>query len=92
MLFAIFSLLLLISYPSLIFVSLITICLGVFLLGFILPRALCASWTGLVIFFPMLGKFSASISSNIFSGPLSLLLLDSYNATISVFNVVPEVF
>ena len=44
---------------SLIFVSLITVCLGVFLLGFILTGTLCASWTWLIISFPMLGKFSA---------------------------------
>ena len=31
----------------------------------------CASWTWLTISFPMFGKFSAIISSNIFSGPLS---------------------
>ena len=30
--------------PSLIFVSLVTMCLGVFLLGFILPGTLCAPW------------------------------------------------
>ena len=61
---------------SLNFVSLITVCLGVFLLGFILPGTFCASWTWLTIFFPMLGRFSAIISSNIFSGPFSLLLLE----------------
>ena len=33
---------------------------------------LCASWTLLTIFFPMLGKFLAIISSNIFSGPFCL--------------------
>ena len=60
---------------SLIFVSLITACLGVFLLGFILPGTLCASWTWVAISFPMLGNFSAIISSNIFSGPFSLFLL-----------------
>ena len=59
----------------LIFVSLITVCLSVFLLGFILPGTLCASWTWLTISFPMFGKFSGIISSNIFSGPFSLLLL-----------------
>ena len=32
----------------------------------------CASWTWLNISFPILGKFSAIISSNIFSGPFSL--------------------
>ena len=31
-----------------------------------------ASWTWLITSFSMLGKFSASMSSNIFSGPLSL--------------------
>ena len=41
----------------------------------ILPRTFCASWTWLTIFFPMLGKLSASISSNIYSGPFSPLLL-----------------
>ena len=56
---------------SLIFISLITVCLGVLLLGFILPGTLCASWTGLTISFLMVGKFSAIISSNIFSGPFS---------------------
>ena len=61
----IFPLVLLIFYLSLIFVSLITMCLSVFLLGFILPGTLCASWTWLIISFPMLGKFSAIISSNI---------------------------
>ena len=51
---------------SLIFVSLITMCLSVFLLGYILPGIL------LPVSFSMLGKFSAIISSNIFSGPISL--------------------
>ena len=55
-----------------IFVSLIIMCLGVFLPGFILLGTLCASWTLLIISFPMLGKFSANISSNIFSGPFCL--------------------
>ena len=51
----------------LIFDSLINMCLGVFLLGFILYGTLCASWTWLTILFPILGKFSTIISSNIFS-------------------------
>ena len=51
----------------LIFDSLINMCLGVFLLGFILYGTLCTSWTQLTISFPMLGKFSTIISSNIFS-------------------------
>ena len=56
---------------SLIFVNLITMCLGVFLLGFILPGTLFASWTQLTVSFPMLGNFSAIITSNIFSGPFT---------------------
>ena len=57
---------------SLIFVSLITMCLGVLLIGFILTGTLYISWTLLIISFPMLGKFSTIISSNIFSGPFFL--------------------
>ena len=44
-------------------------CLGVFLIGFILYGTLCASWTWVTISFPMLGTFSTIISSNIFSDP-----------------------
>ena len=44
-------------------------CLGLFLFGFILYGTLCASWTWVAISFPMLGKFSTIISSNIFSDP-----------------------
>ena len=40
----------------LIFVSLISMCLSVFLLGFILYETLSASWTWLTISFPMLGS------------------------------------
>ena len=57
---------------SLIFVSLITMCLDVFLFGFILLGTLCASWTWFTISFSVLGKFSAIITSNIFSGPFFL--------------------
>ena len=53
----------------LVFVSLISMCLGVFLLGFILYGTLCASWTWLTISFSMLGKFSTIISSKVFSYP-----------------------
>ena len=58
-----------ILYLCLVFVSLISMCLGVFLLGFILYGTLCASWTWLTISFSMLGKFSIIISSKIFSYP-----------------------
>ena len=53
------------------FFSLITMSLSVFLLGFIFPGVLCAFWT-LTISFPMFRKFSAIVSSTIFSGPFSL--------------------
>jgi len=53
----------------LVFVSLISMCLGVFLLGFILYGILCASWTWLTVSFSMLGKFSTIISSKVFSYP-----------------------
>lgn len=44
--------------------------LGVDLLGFIFG-ALCASWAWYSVSFPMLGNFSAMVSSNKFSSPLS---------------------
>ena len=53
----------------LVFVSLISMCLGMFLLGFFLCRALCASWTSLTISFFMLGKTSTIIYSEVFSYP-----------------------
>ena len=62
-------LLLLIFCLCLVFVSLISMCLGMFLLGFILYGRLCVSWSLLAISFSMLGKFSTIISSKIFSYP-----------------------
>ena len=53
----------------LIFVSLISMCLGVFLLRFTLYGTLCASWTWLTISFSMLGKFLTIIASKNFSYP-----------------------
>ena len=53
----------------LIFISLIDMCLGVFHLGFILFGSLWVSWTWMAISFPILGKFSAIISSSNFSWP-----------------------
>ena len=64
-----------ILYLCLVFVSLISMCLGMFFLGFILYRTLCASWTWLTIFFSMLGKFSTIISSKNFSSLSFSLLL-----------------
>ena len=54
------------------FVRSINMCLGVFHLGFILSGTLWVSWTWVAISFPILGKFSTIISSNIFSCPLFL--------------------
>ena len=51
--------------------NLINICLGVFHLGFILFETLWVSWTW-VTSFPILGAFSAIISSSIFSWPFFL--------------------
>ena len=77
----------------LVFVSLISMCLGVFLLGFILYGTLYASWTWLIISFSMLGKFSTIISSKIFSYLFVFLFFfcDPYNSNIVAFVIVPEV-
>ena len=53
----------------LVFVSFISMCLGMFLLVFNLYDILCDSWTWLTISFSMLGKFSTTISSKFFSYP-----------------------
>ena len=58
-----------ILFLCLVFVSLISMCLGMFLFGFILYGTLCASWTWLTISFSMVGKFPTIISSKIFSYP-----------------------
>ena len=55
----------------LVFVSLISMCLDMFLLGFILYGTVCTSWTWVTTFFLILGKISTIISSNIFSGSFS---------------------
>ena len=43
----------------LIFVSLISICLGIFLLGFILFGTLCTLWTWVMFPFPCYGRFQS---------------------------------
>ena len=77
----------------LIFVSLISMCLGMFLLGFILCGTLCASWIWSTISFSMLGKFSTIISSKIFSYPLFSPSSSGtpYNSTVGAIDIVPEV-
>ena len=78
----------------LVFDSLINMCLGLFLLGFFLCCTLCTSWTWLTISFPMLGKFSTIISSNIFSVPFFFFSSSGtppYNLNVCAFNVVSDV-
>ena len=78
----------------LIFYSLINICFGVFLFGFILYGTLCTSWTWLTISIPMLGNFSSIISANILYIFLYIsiyFLYIPYNSNVGAFNVVPEV-
>ena len=55
------------TFLCLIFVSLINMCVGVFVLGLIMCGTLCTSWTWAAISFPTFGKFSTIISSDIFS-------------------------
>ena len=57
----------------LIFVILITMCLGVLLFGLILHETLCDSWPWVTVSFPMLGKFSSIMSSLMFSVPCSFI-------------------
>ena len=70
-------------------ISLINRCLGMFHLGFILFGTLWVSWTWVSISFSILGKFSAIISSSIFSCPF--FFWDTYDSNVGVFNIVPEV-
>ena len=74
------------------FVSLINVCLDVFLHGFILCRTVLASWTLVTVSFPMLGKFFTIFSSNIFSRPpFFFFFCVIYNSNVCVFNVIPVV-
>ena len=75
----------------LVFATLINMCLGMFLLGFIFYGTLCASWIWLTISFSMLGKFSALISSKIFSYLFFSLFFfgNPYNSNVGAFDIVP---
>ena len=61
-----------ICFLCLIFINLINMCLVMFHLRFILFGTLWVSWICVTISFPILGKFSAIISSSIFSWPFFL--------------------
>ena len=87
----VFLLLLLISYLSLIFVILIIVCLGVFLLQVILPGTLCASWTWLTVSFLCVGSFQLFFKYFLQSFLSLSSFWDPYNVTVGAFNVVPEV-
>ena len=78
---------------SLIFVSLISMCLGMFLLGFIMYGTLWASWDLSDYFLPRIREV---FDCNLFEYFLRSFLFyfffwDPYNANAGVFNVVPEV-
>ena len=86
----------------LVFVSLISVCLGMFLLGCILYWTLCASWTCVAcigLFVPLgldyfLFHVGEIFSSNLFKNFLiSFLFLfffwDPYNSNVGAFNIVP---
>ena len=68
----------------LIFVNLISMCFGVFHLGFILFGTLWVSWTWVTISFPILGKFSAIITSSIFFMAFLFVFFfwDSYDSNV----------
>ena len=70
----------------LIFVNLINMCLGVFLLGFILFGTLWVSWTQVAISFPILGKFSAIIFSIFLMLFHFIFFWDTYDSKFGVFN------
>ena len=88
---------LLVAFPLLlllcsVFVSLISMCLGMFLLGFILYGTRYTSWIWLTISFSMLGKFSTIISSkNFLISFLFLFFWDPYNLNVDAFDIVPKV-
>ena len=77
---------------SLIFVSLITVCLSMFLLGFILPRTLCFLDLGDCFLSHVREVFSYYLLKYFLRSFLSLFSFwDSCNVSVGVFNVVPEV-
>ena len=77
----------------LIFVSLIRMCLGMFLLGFILFGTLCDSWTWIDYYLLHVGEiFNYNLFKN-FLIPFLLLFFfwDPYNLNVGAFDIMPEV-
>jgi len=74
----------------LVFVSLMSMCLGMFLLGFILYGTLCASWTWLT--FPVGELFNYNLFKNFLFLFLFLFFFwDPYNLNVGAFDMVPEI-
>ena len=69
---------------SLLFVILITVCLGVYLLGLIFVGTLCDYCIWISVCFPKLGRFSTTVFSSKFAVPFSL----SSPSGIHIANVV----
>ena len=92
MLFVLFPLLHILSL-SLIFVILITMCLSVFFLEFILPGTPCTSWTWLIYFFSHVLKVFSYYHFKLFLRTFlsCFSFWDPYNVNVGVLNVVLEV-
>jgi len=76
----------------LVFANLISMCLGVFLLGFILYRTFCASWTWLTILFHAWEIFICNLLKIFHIAFLFLFFFwDSYYSNVGVFDIVLEV-
>ena len=92
MLFVIFSLVFNLLSLSLIFASFITMCLGVFLLGFILPGTARFLDLADYSFSPIREVSSYYLFRYFFGFSLSLFsFCNNYNVNVGAFNDVPEV-
>ena len=77
---------------SLIFVSLVAVCLSVFLSEFILPGTLCFLDLVDYFLFHVQGVLSYYLFKYFLRAVLSLFSFwDPYNENVGVFNVIPEV-
>ena len=76
----------------LIFVSLISMCLGVFLFGFIWCGTLSASWTWLTYFLFHVGEiFNYNLFKNFLIPFVFLFFWDLYNSNVGAFDMVSVV-